>query len=324
MIVPEFWSEAKEQFSIDGRTRTLKRFGWSDIDEDDAHRNAQARVRDAAARAKNGETVRSIDRKTPYNGADGVPIREEIVERFDETVITRNSYGALCLNTPNILFTDIDIPEQSHGLFISIWFFLFLAVGFWLMSTMDAWWPLLAAFVAAIVTSSMLAKATASLVAKFQQNPFSEALARIESFAAKNSSWKLRVYRTPLGYRVMAMHATFDPTTEEPFKFMETLKSDPLYVLMCRNQKCFRARISPKPWRIGMEHIRPRPGVWPIKQEHLSRRQTWVSKYAKKSAGFASCEYVGTFGEGRVFADCERVRAIHDRFCKSDSGLPIA
>ena len=32
----------------------------------------------------------------------------EIVSRHGETVITRNSYGALCLNTPNALFADVD------------------------------------------------------------------------------------------------------------------------------------------------------------------------------------------------------------------------
>lgn len=47
MIVPEFWSEAKERISSDGRQRTIKRFGWSDISEEDAHKNAQQRVGEA-------------------------------------------------------------------------------------------------------------------------------------------------------------------------------------------------------------------------------------------------------------------------------------
>ncbi len=324
MIVPEFWSEAKQQVRIDGRSRTLRRFGWSDISEDDAYQSAQERVRGAAEQARAGEVVRNVDRKIPYNGADGLPIREEIIERHGETVITRNSYGALCLNTPNVLFTDIDIAETSHARLIAIWFAIFLAVGvgWWLI--LDAWWPLLAAFVVGAALSSTFARGTAKVMAVFQKNPFEAAMGRIEKFALGNPSWNLRVYRTPMGYRILAMHSTFDPTEEEPFRFMEALKSDPLYVRMCRNQKCFRARISPKPWRIGVEHIRPRPGIWPVKREHMEKRQRWVSEYERKSAGFASCEYVTSCGDGRMSVDCERVRAVHDRYCKPESGLPIA
>lgn len=43
-----------------------------------------------------------------YNGAQGVPIREEVLERHGDTVITRNGYGAKCLNTPDVLFADVD------------------------------------------------------------------------------------------------------------------------------------------------------------------------------------------------------------------------
>ncbi len=31
MIVPEYWSEAKERIVINGKQRTLKRFGRSDV-----------------------------------------------------------------------------------------------------------------------------------------------------------------------------------------------------------------------------------------------------------------------------------------------------
>ena len=35
--------------------------------------------------------------------------------------------------------------------------------------------------------------------------------------------------------------------------------ADPIYVQMCLRQHCFRARVSSKPWRIGIgQHLRPR------------------------------------------------------------------
>ncbi|MEM8816651.1 MAG: hypothetical protein AAGE85_12570 [Pseudomonadota bacterium] len=324
MIVPEYWAEAKEQIRIDGRRRTLRRFGWSDRSERDAAGKARERVRDAAERARAGEAVRRIDPKVPYNGAEGVPIREEIVERHGDAVITRNSYGALCLNTPDVLFTDIDVPERGNAGFAGIMFGLLLLAGVWFGMQLSAWWPLLAAFVVAAFISGPVARALRKGTDKFRKDPFAAAFARIEAYARANPSWLLRVYRTPMGYRVLAMHSTFDPREDAPFSFMAALGSDPLYVLMCRNQKCFRARISPKPWRIDMPHIRPRPGVWPVKREHMDRRRRWVEEYERKSAGYASCEFVATLGGGRESRDCERVRAVHDRYCKAESKLPLA
>jgi len=54
-----------------------------------------------------GEKLIRREPKIPYKGAAGVPIREEIVSRHGETIITRNAYGARCLNTPNVLFADV-------------------------------------------------------------------------------------------------------------------------------------------------------------------------------------------------------------------------
>ena len=111
MIVPEYWSEAKERVVLGGRSRTLKRFGWSDVSESEALAHAKERVHEAASRLRAGKEVRTMDHKVPYNGAEGLPIREEIVSRHGDAVITRNSYGALCLNTPDTVFADVDIGD---------------------------------------------------------------------------------------------------------------------------------------------------------------------------------------------------------------------
>ncbi|UUZ56064.1 hypothetical protein LP419_12210 [Massilia sp. H-1] len=113
MIVPNFWAEARTQYRSKGKQITIRRFGWSDASQEDAQNNAQARADEALKRAVSGEPLPRRERKVPYNGADGLPIREEVVARHGETVITRNSYGARCLNTPDVLFADIDFPEGS-------------------------------------------------------------------------------------------------------------------------------------------------------------------------------------------------------------------
>ena len=324
MIVPEYWAEAKEEVRVNGSRRTLKRFGWSDVSEPDARDNARARVREAASRARAGESVRTADQKVAYNGADGLPIREEIIERHGDSVITRNSYGALCLNTPDVLFADIDVPVLRYtGAAVAV-FVAIMMVGLWMKFELGSWSPVVVAFFVAAFISGPVAAAFTKLAARFRADPFEAALARIRRYADAHGDWLLRVYRTPMGYRVLAMHDTFDPKQEAAFDFMKAIKSDPLYMRMCRNQKCFRARLTPKPWRIDMERLRPRPGVWPIKREYMDRRRRWVAEYERKSGAHASCRFVDTLGTGRASRDCERVKVVHDRYCKVDSSLPLA
>ncbi len=113
MIVPKYWSEARAQAIRNGKQITVRRFGWSNSSQPEAQQAADERAADALHRIGNGEKLPRRDIKRAYNGAHGVPIREEIVAEFGDTVITRNSYGALCLNSPNVLFGDIDFAENS-------------------------------------------------------------------------------------------------------------------------------------------------------------------------------------------------------------------
>lgn len=324
MIVPEYWAEAKERVVVDNRARTYKRFGWSDVSEAAALENARERVAEAAEQARKGESVRLIDHKLAYNGAEGLPIREEIIERHGDAVLTRNSYGALCLNTPDVMFADVDVPRDRYRNYGWGVLAVFLLAGILAALYFENTSWITGAIVLAIFLAAPIGKLIYSMTASLRIDPFETALARIEAYAKQRSSWLMRVYRTPRGYRVLVMHKTFAPDSREAQQFMKAIRGDPLYALMCRNQKCFRARVSPKPWRIGVEHIRPRPGVWPIKRERMTDRRRWVERYDDKARGYASCRFVKTFGRGRGARDCEAVRIVHDRKCKADSSLPLA
>src|SRR4051794_33545978 len=111
MIVPQYWAESRVQYRQEGLQITIRRFGWSDTSQVEAQGNAEARAGEALQRLLSGEKLPRREPKVPYNGAQGVPIREEIVERHGETIITRNSYGARCLNSPNVFFADIDFDQ---------------------------------------------------------------------------------------------------------------------------------------------------------------------------------------------------------------------
>jgi hypothetical protein len=58
-----------------------------------------------------------------------LPIGEEIVSRHGDAVITRNSYGALGLNTPDTVFADVDVDEGGPGWLYWLYLLPIAAVG---------------------------------------------------------------------------------------------------------------------------------------------------------------------------------------------------
>jgi hypothetical protein len=113
MIVPTYWSEARKQHRQNGKQVTIRRFGWSDISESEAAAMAESRASEALARRLKGQRLPQRDQKVAYGGASGIPIREEILGRQNDVVITRNGYGARCLNTPDVLFADVDFQSAA-------------------------------------------------------------------------------------------------------------------------------------------------------------------------------------------------------------------
>ncbi len=323
MLVPKFWAEHRAVKTVRGREATVRRFGWSDHSPEAALEHARARVEEALAALEAGQKPARFEPKVPYNGADGVPIREEIVETHDDVVVTRNSYGALCMNTPDVLFADVDLPEGGGvNFFRWIGLFLLAAVGGAYLARSG--WVLAAGIIASFALPFAL-DAAALAVRRARRVDEKLALERIRAFSETHPRWLLRVYRTPAGFRVLVMHRTFEPGDLETGSFFEALGTDRVYVRMCEKQRCFRARVSPKPWRIGKNtHILPSRGVWPVSPEVLPRRMEWIADYDARSREYASCRFVEELGAGRPDARAEAVRRLHDDACRAHSELPLA
>ncbi len=327
MIVPRYWGEARAQHRDGRRQVTVRRFGWSDDSQAAADAHARERVDEAMARILAGELLPRRELRAAYG--EGVPIREEIVEQCGDAVLTRNSYGALCLNTPDVLFADVDfepVPEIGWRLLVRLPILLaLLAIGHWLLD-----WAMLL-----VVPLSLLLVWAANRVVKAgnrrrylaEGSPEQRARARIDAFAAAHPHWHLRLYRTPAGFRLLAMHATFDPSGGDVAACFEQLGVDPLFARMCRMQHCFRARVSPKPWRVGMrDKIKPRYAAWREEQRLRPERQAWIERYQRASAGHAACRYLATLGDAsRSVAEARRIGDWHDALCRAEAAaLPIA
>ncbi|WDQ17686.1 hypothetical protein [Rhodopirellula sp. P2] len=325
MIVPEHWAEASDRIDGAKTKRLVKRFGWSDVSVEEAQRHANQRVADAIAEMQRGEMLPFTEPKVAYNGADGLPIREEIIDRRGDAVLTRNGYGALCLNTPDVLFADVDVPHSS-GCMVYLGTFVVSVVGLFLVAhQLDITNPIFLVLFLSMLSAAIFGSLIETVRRRVSGTPHTIARKRIASFAKSHPQWKLRLYETPMGFRVLVTHATFDPRGAEALDFFDRIQADPVYVRMCFNQNCFRARVSPKPWRIGMsEHMKPRPGVWPIAPERLPVREAWVKQYDRARQQHAACRYVDSFGNGRPCREANEVQRWHDELSAANQAWPIA
>ena len=330
MIVPRFWAEARIQQRHEDRQVTIRRFGWSSESQEDADKRAAERAREAWARFEGGEKVDRRERKVPYNGAEGVPIREEIVLVQGEQVVTRNVYGALCLNSPNVLFADIDLVFEEATAWlpaVSLVLAAALCLCLKMYYKLDLGWGtalgiFLMVFLAFWLFWALWVRLTRTR--KGRQAYQEVARNRIGTFVAKHPDWRLRIYETPAGLRLLAIHRTFAPDEPEVLELFSEVGADKFFVKMCQRQNCFRARVSPKPWRIGIEtHMRP-AGVWPVDPQRLPERRAWVETYERQAENFASCRFLEELGNGAKDPECCAVLALHDRLCKSDTELPLA
>jgi hypothetical protein len=325
MIVPKFWAEGRIQDRTGGKQVTVRRFGWSDSSQADAQASADQRAREALERIRRGEKLPRREPKLPYNGADGVPIREEIVSQHGETVITRNIYGARCLNTPNVLFADVDYETEMSG---RLWMlanipFLIAAIGAGIY--LKSFGVGLVCFFLAFILSYQTVARGSRLYRRVRGGPEKLARSRLAAFLRKRPDWHVRLYRTPAGLRLLVMNRTFK--TDEPIvaEFFKALGTDPTYIRMCLKQQCFRARVSPKPWRIGIsQHMRPRPGVWPVNPERRPERTRWIEAYENAARSYAACAFIEAMRQGAIHASAQSVQKIHDELSRATSSLKIA
>ncbi len=318
MIVPSYWAETKRKGTRHGKQITVKRFGWSNDSLEAAEQMAAERADAALSALVAGRAINRIEKKVAYNGADGLPIREEVLERHGEEVITRNSYGAQCLNSPRVLFADVDHASgtPSRLTLLVIVALAGLAVIAGLLSHSAAVAAI--ALVIVAVISGPVARLVFNAALFARGGNIAVARKKIEGFFQAHPAWGARLYTTPNGIRIMVTHKLFSADDSEVAAFFKEISADPLYVRMCQNQKCFRARLTAKPWRIGIgSHMSPRPGIWPVAPEKRAQRTRWIDMYERKADAFAACRFDRAIGATEVHPAVRSVVAMHDKKSKA-------
>jgi hypothetical protein len=283
MKIPKYWAKsALSARQPGGGGYRLAVWQWSDVSLADAQQKAADKARELARRVQAGETLNRY-------AYDQRPLREEalrgLTARGQEVgLVTRNKYGAQVLNATQAMFIDIDMKEQE--------------------------------------LAGSLSGQMGRLLGGQAADPAAPYVARVESWARQHPELGLRVYRTYAGLRVLVTSQVFDPTRVESLEILRALGSDPLYVKLCQAQGCFRARLTPKPWRCG---LRVPPSQYPFENAAAEARyRQWEQQYLQSSAPYAVCRLVKTLGPAETHPDLVPVVALHDEATRVPEQRPLA
>lgn len=291
MKLAKYWTRQPGE-AVDGKGQHIRvtARGWSN----ESMESAAAVARDVARRI--AERIVSDRPKAPPYPYGDRPLPEPVLQEFrngaetPKAVVTRNIYGARVLNTRDLMFVDIDRqetapkPAESHGLLRSLF-------------------------------------GKSKTEASSTPPPTDPAVTAIHNVAERHHLAG-RIYKTAAGYRVLVLNRRLDPNSAETEALLREFGSDALYIRLCKLQESFRARLTPKPWRCGLAQP---PVTFPFagpKEEAIFRE--WDAKYAAKSASYATCKFLGTFGAGGVESGFEELVQHHDRETKATSALPLA
>ncbi|RNC82772.1 MAG: hypothetical protein ED559_13670 [Phycisphaera sp.] len=129
-----------------------------------------------------------------------------------------------------------------------------------------------------------------------------------------------RIYRTAAGLRYLITAPSFDPESVETARLMEQLNADPMYARLCKHQRSFRARLAPKPWRIGCTGI----SVNAVNDRESPADSGNLDHYKEAAKRYAVCELVEEVGPPPRDALIQELVRVHDEMCSVGSYLPLA
>jgi len=147
------------------------------------------------------------------------------------------------------------------------------------------------------------------------------ALTRLRTALQHYGKASFRIYATASGLRAIAVDRDFDPAGREAQELMQATATDPYFARLCVAQRSFRARLTPKPWRVSLPVP---PGRHPREADARRRFSEWLAKYEQVSHGYATCRYLETVGNAAAKGAAARLIDLHDRAVRCNEALPLA
>jgi hypothetical protein len=278
MYFPRFWEREEYQGFVG--------WGFSDNNREEARARAEERVRVIAERFRSGEQIERY-------GYPDRPMREPVLQSIAGAtglpagVITRNSYGCMVLNAAQMFIADIDLQ------------------------------PIEEKKAPPGILQRLFGRGGNSTEVEGDEDPRLVAAVReVKDVAGGDFGGLALIYQTAGGLRVILANRKIDPSSEEAGELLRRMGSDPLYIRLCRNQKSFRARLTPKPWRCG--HHAP-SARWPFLDAKSEKSfRIWDDEYHRRIRDFSVSRLLERVGDGRAHPEIEPLLALHDQFSRAD------
>lgn len=267
--------------------------------------------------------------------------------------------------------SSINTPKKSASMKLQVWGFVIMAI---LIASFIAWqslswaWLIIPMFIG---TALLWRQASKNEQAHYQANqqkyethlaelqPFLTSL--IEKRVIRHPDEQFRLYQTPAGFRLIAVHDLVVPSNKIVTEWFEYFHADANYARLCQVQQCFRARLTAKPWRMTevndnkLDKQIPANNFWFIdtslddaslnekidamdedqyddferQQAELDARQQWIESYDTFAKNYKACRYVKSFGDqqGNNRSATKAINEFvewHDSACQVDKDLPMA
>jgi hypothetical protein len=285
--IPRFWAMAEGSGTGPRGERLFRSaWGWSMSSAADALDVAHEQVRAALSRVGLGPRVGGYYPRTPLRE----PILDELLLDGEQVLaVTRNRYGAEVLNTDRVLIADVDLPELREP-------------------------------AAGGLLRRLFRRRTPEPDPLAEPPSVVERLVAIGAWARTNPELGVIVYRTASGLRVFVTGVEEPTSSARGGHILAELGADPVYRELCRAHGTFRARLTPKPWRL--------PGIsapvdnWPYGSGE-PRFQRWLARYVAAAQGYAVCRLLEAHGPAPSTLD-ETIIRLHDERTRVHIPLPLA
>ncbi|MHB1155562.1 MAG: hypothetical protein ACYC26_01855 [Phycisphaerales bacterium] len=160
------------------------------------------------------------------------------------------------------------------------------------------------------------------LFGKKKSDPSQAIIEQTRQVVTNMSGMGARLYRTAGGFRLLITSETYDPTGDLTHDLLKAFGTDQRYATLCKVQECFRARLTPKPWRCGVPRFTER---YPFKDyAHEQRMAAWVSEYDRAIRNFGVCHCIESIGNGAIAPAIEPIVKLHDQHACRNGGAPLA
>ncbi len=290
MRIPRFWAAVEGSGDGPGGEHLFRRaWGWSMSSVAEARAVAQEQLQSALTSIRAGVRLGGYYPRKPLRE----PIVDELLVDGEQVlVLTRNRYGAEVLNTDRILIADIDLPElERRG--------------------------------ASGVLRRIFGRPMAGSEPSAEPPPVIERLGVLANWATAHPALGVIAYRTASGLRVFVTGVDDPVSSARGEHILAELGADPIYRELCRAHGTFRARLTPKPWRLP--RMRAPLGRWPYEAGRAERHfQHWLATYDAAARDYAVCRRLAALGPAPSPLEAQIIQLHDERTRVLHPALPLA